>query len=107
MMLYHDLDKFYGKQLRSNMQKTVKMVVKGKTSGICTCIYDSEKRSLGFYPTLPWGCNVYHNSQTSLLVYIPDLNSSHTVVYNPNVRQAYKKFQHAEDFGHIKINLLL
>ena len=35
------------------------------------------------------------------------LNSSHTVAYNPNVRQAYEKSQHAEDFGRIKIKLFL
>ena len=35
------------------------------------------------------------------------LNSSHTVAYNQNARRAYKKSQHAEDFGRIKINLFL
>ena len=31
------------------------------------------------------------------------LNSSHTLAYNPNARRAYEKYQHAEDFGRIKI----
>ena len=36
-----------------------------------------------------------------------NLNSSHTLAYNPHARLAYEKSQHAEDFGHIKINLYL
>ena len=32
-----------------------------------------------------------------------DLNSSHTIAYNPNARRAYEKSQHAEDFGRIKL----
>ena len=36
-----------------------------------------------------------------------NLNSSHTLVYNPNACLAYEKSQHAEDFGRIKINLYL
>ena len=40
-------------------------------------------------------------------VHFTDLNSSHTLAYNPNARRAYEKSQHAEDFGRIKINLYL
>ena len=35
------------------------------------------------------------------------LNSSHTLADNQNVCRAYEKSHHAEDFGHIKINLFL
>ena len=43
--------------------------------------------------------------------YIPILclikKYSHTVAYKANTHRAYEKSQHAEDFGCIKLNLLL
>ena len=68
LVYYHNIQRS-SPQLRSHMQKTVQMSLKGKTFPGISMILEKKKKNMNTRVHVPqlWGC------QTSLLIYISDL----------------------------------